>query len=188
MQLLFRCRLVLLYASILVTSHCLRISCGIPKQHRLALPLPIHSNEGLLSVFQPSMPVLGPDARRKARFCTVKLMQHEFGSSENEPYIGDIDHSCSELWDQAEFNLTIVSYGRQFDRLGVCAYIYGQWNSLKLFFSKYGSVMSKFGVSLPLSPPIMVCRIIFKFRLPLFRHQSDVRERHDSIPISTELQ
>ena len=104
--------------------------CGVPKQQRLALPPQTHGNDGLLSVFQPSMPVLGVEARRQARCCTVKLMQHEFGNSENDPYVGNIDHSCSELWDQAEFNLTIVSYGRQFDRLGVHAYIYNQWNLL----------------------------------------------------------
>jgi len=91
----------------------------------------------LLEVFQAFPPPLSPKDLQDSTACSYPLMNHVFGNSAEKPYVGATSlslmqtHSsigaykplCGSDWDVAVLNLSVVSYGRQFDRLGVFLYI-----------------------------------------------------------------
>ena len=88
---------------------------GIPQ----ALPsVSPSANPPLMEIVQPAPPVLGPDERYGARKCSLTLMNHTFGNSEGRPFQTTLTESCGNDWDIVSFNLSFVSYGRQYDRLG----------------------------------------------------------------------
>src|SRR5271169_1659046 len=87
----------------------------------------------LLEVFQAFPPPLSPKDLLDSTVCSYPLMNHVFGNSAGKPYVGAASLSllhtnssvgtyiplCGSDWDVAILNLSVVSYGRQFDRLGV---------------------------------------------------------------------
>ena len=84
----------------------------------------------LLEVFQVYPPPISHANSRGSTVCSYTLMNHVFSNSAGKPYVGKYDFSnCSHLgtyrplcgndWDIAVLNLSVISYGRQFDRLGV---------------------------------------------------------------------
>lgn len=91
----------------------------------------------LLEVFQAFPPPLNPEDLPDSAVCSYPLMNHVFGNSAGKPYVGAASLSllhtnsslatyrplCGSDWDVAVLNLSVVSYGRQFDRLGVFLYI-----------------------------------------------------------------
>jgi hypothetical protein len=93
-------------------------------------PRGLAQQPGLLEVFQVNRPPLAPQEFSGATSCTIALMNHNFGNSAGAPFQGkprydvqlmkgSYSPDCGVDWDVAVLNLSVVSYGRQFDRLGV---------------------------------------------------------------------
>jgi Peptide N-acetyl-beta-D-glucosaminyl asparaginase amidase A len=86
----------------------------------------------LLEVFQAYPPPLGAHELEGSSACSYTLMEHTFGYSAGIPWtgkhatqvifsflVGTYRPLCGDNWDVAILNLSMISYGRQFDRLGV---------------------------------------------------------------------
>ena len=99
-----------------------------------AISFASYSAKPLLEVFQVFPHPLSPTERRGSTVCSYTLMEHIFSNSAGNPYVGmslllgyfrdsyilgAYKPLCGNDWDIAVLNLSVVSYGRQFDRLGV---------------------------------------------------------------------
>jgi Peptide N-acetyl-beta-D-glucosaminyl asparaginase amidase A len=108
----------------------------------------------LLEVFQVNRPPLTPEELAGATSCSITLMRHDFGNSAGMPYQGELRYQnfsnwtigtfspiCGTEWDIAVLNLSVISYGRQFDRLGVS----GLYYSVLIDNRAFGSGIPKYG-------------------------------------------
>ncbi len=79
----------------------------------------------VLECFQVAQPVLTPQGPATNRSpggsggCTVTLMDHVFGNSYGAPYVGDYAPPAGCPFNRVVMNFTVVSQGRQFDRLAL---------------------------------------------------------------------
>ncbi|KAI1091468.1 hypothetical protein F5B19DRAFT_262821 [Rostrohypoxylon terebratum] len=71
-------------------------------------------SQGTLEVFQAAPP---PRATFDGPACRQMLFEHDFGNSYNAPYVGSYSPPESCSFTTTIFNLSVVSSGRQFDRL-----------------------------------------------------------------------
>ncbi|XDG03182.1 hypothetical protein ABKA04_002797 [Annulohypoxylon sp. FPYF3050] len=71
-------------------------------------------SQGTLEVFQAAPP---PRATFDGPACRQVLFEHDFGNSYNAPYVGPYSPPEGCSFTTAIFNLSVVSSGRQFDRL-----------------------------------------------------------------------
>ncbi|KAI0900707.1 hypothetical protein F4806DRAFT_449632 [Annulohypoxylon nitens] len=71
-------------------------------------------SQGTLEVFQAAPP---PRATFDGPACRQVLFEHDFGNSYNAPYVGPYSPPKGCSFTTAIFNLSVVSSGRQFDRL-----------------------------------------------------------------------
>jgi Peptide N-acetyl-beta-D-glucosaminyl asparaginase amidase A len=95
----------------------------------------------LREVFQVYPPPISPMDLLGSTACSFTLMTHDFGNSAGKPFIGMLFQKflgfskthvllgsykplCGPDWDVAVLNLSVLSYGRQFDRLGVRQCLY----------------------------------------------------------------
>lgn len=82
----------------------------------------------VLDCFQVAQPVLTPDGPATERSrgpssssgaVTVTLMDHVFGNSYGAPFVGNYVPPASVKFNRVVMNFTVVSQGRQFDRLAL---------------------------------------------------------------------
>ncbi|KAF2490870.1 hypothetical protein BU16DRAFT_469035 [Lophium mytilinum] len=82
--------------------------------HRMLAGRASNQSSSFLDVFQVSPPVLSPEDAP----CEKTLMVHSFAFSYGKPFVGEYSPpSCD--FNRVTFNFTVVSAGRQFDRLGL---------------------------------------------------------------------
>ncbi|KAJ6175952.1 hypothetical protein N7485_002866 [Penicillium canescens] len=76
------------------------------------------SSTGLQEVFQVYQPVSFKPSGDNSCNVELLLMDHIFGASYGSPFVGDYEPpSCD--FDTIQINLTVISRGRQYDRLAL---------------------------------------------------------------------
>jgi Peptide N-acetyl-beta-D-glucosaminyl asparaginase amidase A len=122
------CRVLILWTILLSLAHSVS---SLRHEAVSYTHLSTHGHDtALLDVFQVYPPPISATNRLGSTACTYTLMNHVFSNSAGKPYVGkyysresliqgSFEPLCGNDWDIAALNLSVISYGRQFDRLGV---------------------------------------------------------------------